>query len=67
MGDSVWKKEISFKRKPKGEEIELEAPKQSFLKKEISFSRKPKAAKEADAPAPPKAAKESFLKKEISF
>jgi len=67
MSDSVWKKEISFKRKPKGGEVEFEAPKESFLKKEISFSRKPKAAKEAAAPAPPKAAKESFLKKEISF
>jgi type IV pilus assembly protein PilM len=67
MSDSVWKKEISFKRKPKGEEIELEAPKESFLKKEISFSRKPKAAKEVDAPETPKAPKESFLKKEISF
>jgi type IV pilus assembly protein PilM len=67
MSDSVWKKEISFKRKPKGEEVELEAPKQSFLKKEISFSRKPKAAKEVDARETPKAAKESFLKKEISF
>ena len=52
MSDSIWKKEISFRRKPKADArdaVEVErapaapdAPKQSFLKKEISFSRKPK-------------------------
>jgi type IV pilus assembly protein PilM len=73
MSDSVWKKEISFKRKPKGDEpapaapAVAEAPKQSLLKKEISFSRKPKAPKPAKAAKEPKAEKQSFLKKEISF
>jgi len=69
MSDSMWKKEISFKRKPKAEADaaaaeaapQAAAPKQSVLKKEISFSRKPKQPKE------PKAASESLLKKEISF
>ncbi|HVA32151.1 MAG TPA: type IV pilus assembly protein PilM [Gaiellaceae bacterium] len=76
MGDSLWKKEISFSRKPKAEKAPeapkasaAEQPKESFLKKEISFSRKPKAEK---APKAPKASaaqqpKTSFLKKEISF
>ena len=81
MSDSVWKKEISFKRKPKADAVEAaapapvaapepDAPKQSLLKKEISFSRKPKEPKAAKAPKPPKepkAEKQSFLKKEISF
>ena len=71
MSDSVWKKEISFKRKPKEASDDVAAaepvadePKQSFLKKEISFKRKPKD--EAVAPAP-KSEQQSFLKKEISF
>jgi type IV pilus assembly protein PilM len=82
MSDSVWKKEISFKRKPKPDaDPDFELPeakpeKQSFLKKEISLSRKPKepkAAKEPKAPKEPKAAKEpkpekqSIWKREISF
>jgi type IV pilus assembly protein PilM len=78
MSDSMWKKEISFSRKPKAPKTdapvvpaiasdEASAPKQSVLKKEISFSRKsPKEKKEKQAKAP-KAASSSFLKKEISF
>jgi type IV pilus assembly protein PilM len=81
MSDSIWKKDVSFKRKPKQasddiapvEAIEpdvADEPKQSFLKKEISFKRKPKAEPVAKAPKaekPAKAEKQSFLKKEISF
>jgi type IV pilus assembly protein PilM len=68
VGESIWKKEISFKRKAKDADAESPAaepaekpPKQSFLKKEISFSRKPKP--EADTAEP----KQSIWKKEISF
>jgi type IV pilus assembly protein PilM len=62
MGDSIWKKEISFGKKAKEPKPEAEAPQQqSFLKKEISFSRKPKEPKPAAEPS------QSFLKKEISF
>ena len=63
MSDSIWKKEISFKKKakPDVDPDEFDLPKQSFLKKEISFSRKPKEPKE------PKAAKESIWKKELSL
>ncbi len=62
MSDSMWKKDLSFKRTPKADgdaaadavvegapeqvTAEPEAPKQSMLKKEISFGRKPKAPKE---------------------
>src|SRR5262249_40564488 len=55
VSDSIWKKEISLKRKSKPDndpDFDLEPPKRSFLKKEISFSRKPKE---------PKAQKQSFL------
>jgi type IV pilus assembly protein PilM len=61
---SVLKKELSFRRKPKPEpELAGEAPaKQSVLKKELSFRRKSKPEPElAGVP------KQSFLKKEISF
>src|SRR5690242_14257685 len=67
MSDSLWKKEISFKRKPKPDANpdfvlpEAKPEKQSLLKKEISFSRKPKEPKE---PKEPKAAKQSIWKKE---
>ena len=67
MGDSIWKKDISLKRKPKADsdpDFDLDPPKQSFLKKEISFSRKAKAPQVSTEP---KAEKQSFLKKEISF
>ena len=52
---SVWKKEISFKRKPKAA-APPDEPKQSVWKKDISFKRKPKAqppppASEAPSPA----------------
>ena len=48
MSDSIWKKEISFRRKPKPpreaapavSEAEKPAPKQSIWKKEISLGRK---------------------------
>ncbi|MDX6472366.1 MAG: hypothetical protein QOK22_1182, partial [Gaiellaceae bacterium] len=54
MSDSMWKKEISFSRKPKEtKEQQDEAPKpasDSLLKKEISFRRKPKPKAEASAP-----------------
>ena len=59
MSDSLWKKELSFSRKPKEpkepKEVqaqqEEQAPKpasSSFLKKEISFSRKPKRDREVE-------------------
>src|SRR5438445_11253647 len=78
MGDSIWTKKISFKRKEKAQDdpdaFDLpKQSKQSFLKKELSFSRKPKEPKE---PKPekepkvakePKAAKQSIWKKELSL
>jgi len=70
MGDSIWKKEISLKRKSKPDADpdfdvpEAKGEKQSFLKKEISFKRKSKSAADPDFDVP---AKQSFLKKEISF
>ena len=63
MSDSMWKKEISFKRKPKSD-AEPPAEKQSFWKKEPSLSRKGKDDETWETPAEPK---QSFLKKEISF
>ena len=66
MSDSIWKKEISFKKKPKAdaapvEEPEfVEQPKQSFLKKEISFKKKEKPVIDASV-------QQSPLKKEIWF
>src|ERR1700712_4681075 len=73
----MWKKEISFSRKPKAPKADAQVvpaiaaseapvPKQSALKKDISFSRKPKEKKEMQAKAPEQASS-SFLKKEISF
>jgi type IV pilus assembly protein PilM len=71
MSDSMWKKEISFKRKPKGDvepvaEQAAEPPvaKQSFWKKEVSLSRK---GKDDDTWETPNAPKQSFWKKEISL
>ena len=70
MSDSIWKKEISFKRKSKPDADpdfdvpEAKSEKQSVLKKEISFKRKPKPEADPDFDVP---AKQSFLKKEISF
>jgi len=70
VSDSIWKKEISFRRKRDDDELpgldesaEPAEPKQSFLKKEISFSRKPKAEK----PVAPAGPKQSLWKKEISL
>ena len=70
---SLLKKEISFRRKPKEPkpEPELDDEKHSLLKKEISFRRKPKAPKEPKAtkekaPKEPKP-KSAGLKKEISL
>jgi type IV pilus assembly protein PilM len=67
VSDSIWKKELSLKRKPKtvADPEAFELPKQSLLKKEISFKRKPKP--EQGSPAPATAEKQSFLKKDISF
>ncbi|HEY8316949.1 MAG TPA: type IV pilus assembly protein PilM [Gaiellaceae bacterium] len=70
MSDSIWKKEISFKKKGKAEADPdaFELPSQSFLKKEIKLSRKSKAPQEPKAEQeeqPEK--KQSVLKKEISF
>jgi hypothetical protein len=71
VSDSLWKKEISFKRKPKPDndpdfDLEPEPAKQSFLKKEISFSRKRKEpAPTADPEA--EAKRESIWKREIGF
>jgi type IV pilus assembly protein PilM len=69
MSDSMWKKEISFKKKgkPQADPDGFDPPKQSFLKKEISFSRKPKEPKESKAATEPKAAKESIWKKDLSL
>jgi type IV pilus assembly protein PilM len=70
VGDeSIWKKEISFRRKAKdgGSEPlpEDDAPRQSMWKKELSFGRKKdggsKPLPEDDLP------KQSFWKKELSF
>ena len=70
MSDSIWKKEISFKRKPKDAPAEAVAPdvasppepKQSIWKKEISFGgSRPKQSK---APAEPK---QSIWKKDVSL
>jgi type IV pilus assembly protein PilM len=54
---SVWKKEISFKRKPKAPKPDAAAaePKESVWKKEISFKRKPKAAAPPGPVAEPEA------------
>jgi type IV pilus assembly protein PilM len=58
---SIWKKEISFRRKP-GEEpaagTDVAAPAASIWKREISLRKKAKEAApvEADAPEPPEAA-----------
>jgi type IV pilus assembly protein PilM len=70
MSDSMWKKEISFKRKPKGdvepaaEQSEPPVEKQSFWKKELSLSRK---GKDDDSWETPTAPKQSFWKKELSL
>jgi type IV pilus assembly protein PilM len=71
MSDSMWKKEISFKRKPKGDvepaaDQAAEPPvgKQSFWKKEVSLSRK---GKDDDTWETPNAPKQSLWKKEISL
>src|SRR5436190_12658232 len=79
---SVWKKEISFRRKPKPKAdapsappastpVESSAPAQaeqpSVWKKEISFRRKPKAAAAAPAVVEEPPQQTSVWKKEISF
>jgi type IV pilus assembly protein PilM len=77
---SFLKKEISFRRKPKPVEDELEAEpadeeleddKPSFLKKEISFRRKPKPVEDELEAEPADEEleddKPSFLKKDISL
>jgi type IV pilus assembly protein PilM len=70
---SIWKKEISLKRKPKAPKPPPEpgTEQASVWKKEISFKRKPKAERVTVAEdargAPGDAPKESLWKKEISF
>jgi type IV pilus assembly protein PilM len=71
VSDSIWKKELSFKRKPKPDsdpdfDVEAQPAKQSLLKKEISFSRK---RKEPSPTADPEAEakRESIWKREIGF
>ena len=71
---SIWKKEISFRRKPKTPKAPPEpgAESPSIWKKEISFTRKGKETKPepvAAAPEPPKSdePKQSIWKREISF
>jgi type IV pilus assembly protein PilM len=72
MSDSMWKKEISFKRKPKddvepaAETHEPPVEKQSFWKKEVSLSRKGKG-NDDDTWETPETPKPSFWKKEISL
>ena len=59
MSESIWKKEISFRRKPKqpakraepGAPAGASAPKQSIWKKELTLGRR-KAQPEAPAPPP---------------
>ena len=64
MSDSIWKKEISFSRKPKAPKDEAPVvaavEKQSVWKKELSLGKKqkePKAPKAEKVAKPPKAAK----------
>ncbi len=64
---SVWKKEVSFRRKPRVKKLPAapgDEPK-SVWKKEISFTRKPKVAvAKTSQPAEPK---QSILKREITL
>jgi type IV pilus assembly protein PilM len=67
---SIWKKEISLRRKPKQKRVsDAPAPAKpdetSVWKKEISLRRKPKPVSDAPAPAKPK--ETSIWKKEISL
>ena len=71
---SVWKKEISFRRKPKAPKPPPEPGEEatSVWKKEISFKRKGKEAKPEPVASPsepttPDEPKQSIWKKEISF
>jgi type IV pilus assembly protein PilM len=67
---SIWKKEITFRRKPKEAKFEVPPPAKpeetSVWKKEISLRRKPQAPK-AEARAVSKPEETSVWKKEISF
>src|SRR5919201_5124462 len=63
---SIWKKEISFRRKSKADNVPAapgEEPK-SVWKKDISFRRKSKPAATKTVAAAPK---QSFLRKEITL
>jgi type IV pilus assembly protein PilM len=65
---SIWKKEITFRRKPKPQAqpaVEAPKPAESIWKKEISFKRKPKPQAQPAVEAPKPA--ESIWKKEITF
>jgi len=67
MSDSIWKKELSFKRKPKPEAAaelppDAAAPSQSLWKKELSLKKKKEKVESPDT-----GPKQSVWKKEISF
>jgi type IV pilus assembly protein PilM len=70
---SMWKKEISFRRKPKAQQTPPEPGSEpsSIWKKEVSFKRTRKPVAQASpavtAPADNPAAKQSIWKKEISL
>jgi type IV pilus assembly protein PilM len=67
---SIWKKEISFRRKPKEKNAQAAPGEQStsMWKKEISLRKKPKPdPAETAAPKEDALQKESIWKKEISF
>src|SRR4051794_21198795 len=76
MSDSIWKKEISFSRKPKAPKEASAEPvvrdeNQSVWKKELSLGKKQKAPKTPKAKrlkeAKPKSESTPFWKKEISL
>lgn len=66
MSDSIWKKEIAFKRRPKVEEP-AESP-ESLRVKELAFQRRLEEATQVEIEQPaPAPTPESVWKKEISF
>jgi type IV pilus assembly protein PilM len=66
---SIWKKEISFRRKPKEKKAPPEpgAEPTSIWKKEISFRRKPEPAEPVPIAPAAQAPKQSIWKKEIAL
>ena len=70
MGEqSVWKKELSFRRKPKAPKPPPEPGDEptSVWKKELSFKRKPKADGTEAMTVEQGEPKQSLWKKELSF